>query len=130
MPQVKQMVCIVECYDEMQQYNVSNASKVLGLTLTVISDNPVVERILYLSFLIYAPAGLYIIYHYYCLFITFTFLLLFVRLLKPTVALCHGFACWFDADFNGSTQKIVLSTAPSSPGDPTLYTVFSTVFPI
>mmetsp|Transcript_19089 Transcript_19089/g.24647 ORF Transcript_19089/g.24647 Transcript_19089/m.24647 type:complete len:395 (-) Transcript_19089:255-1439(-) len=31
-------------------------------------------------------------------------------------ALCHGFGCWFDADFNGTTSQVTLSTAPSCPG--------------
>jgi histone-arginine methyltransferase CARM1 len=33
-----------------------------------------------------------------------------------TTSLLHGIAAWFDLDFNGSDNKIVLSTAPDQPG--------------
>ena len=28
----------------------------------------------------------------------------------------HGFGCWFDVNFNGSTAQVVLSTSPYSAG--------------
>lgn len=31
-------------------------------------------------------------------------------------ALCHGLACWFTVDFNGSNVKVVLDTGPHSAG--------------
>lgn len=31
-------------------------------------------------------------------------------------ALLHGLACWFDVQFRGSTQQVVLSTGPFAPG--------------
>jgi len=31
-------------------------------------------------------------------------------------AILHGFGCWFDARFDGSTERVVLSTSPKAPG--------------
>lgn len=31
-------------------------------------------------------------------------------------AVCHGFGCWFDVNFIGSTVNIELSTGPDHPG--------------
>ena len=31
-------------------------------------------------------------------------------------ALCHGIACWFDLEFLGSENRVVLSTGPDQPG--------------
>lgn len=31
-------------------------------------------------------------------------------------ALCHGLACWFDVVFDGSSQRLVLSTGPNAAG--------------
>ena len=31
-------------------------------------------------------------------------------------AILHGFGCWFDAFFDGTTERVVLSTSPKAPG--------------
>jgi type I protein arginine methyltransferase len=31
-------------------------------------------------------------------------------------AIMHGFGCWFDVEFRGTTAVVVLSTGPGSPG--------------
>ncbi|GMH87541.1 hypothetical protein TrST_g13302 [Triparma strigata] len=31
-------------------------------------------------------------------------------------AVCHGIACWFDCDFSGSQETVVLKTGPEAPG--------------
>lgn len=31
-------------------------------------------------------------------------------------AIMHGLACWFDIEFQGTTQTVVLSTSPEAPG--------------
>ena len=31
-------------------------------------------------------------------------------------AIMHGLGCWFDTNFDGSVERVVLSTAPTQPG--------------
>mmetsp|Transcript_31551 Transcript_31551/g.97562 ORF Transcript_31551/g.97562 Transcript_31551/m.97562 type:complete len:399 (+) Transcript_31551:222-1418(+) len=38
------------------------------------------------------------------------------RFAVTKTAIVHGFGCWFDTHFDGTTERVVLSTSPSRPG--------------